>query len=594
MKQFWNSYITNNHHFTPDNPNFQRAYLNNTMLFGLAIVFVFFTYINHYHLFLDNIFYLDIAGLSLTILNIIIFKKNNNIFFSSLISNVGLMCLVLAYAFVLGPSHYALVWFILIPFLNYFLLERFWGTVLYLIFLASNVAMFFYFKNEWTAYGFNLEDVTNLVISSLCMFFLAVFFDNSNKKVNAYLKQSKAIALEANQAKVQFLSKMNREIRTPLNGIIGFTDLLNQTKLDEGQRSYLNNINESSKALHGIINDVLDFSQLENNKIQLEIIQVEIRELLQSTVDMISFSAHQKRLELTLDLDESLPDYFQADPARLKQVLVYLLKNAIKFTEVGKVTLTARFSPVNDYQGRFTFLVKDTGIGISKEMKPKLFEAFSRIEKTNNSKEPGVGLGLTISSMLVAKMGGEIELKSDEGVGSEFYFVLESSYKYKLENDFKGGLSIKKVLLVDSDINNQFILKENFEKWGVELFISKDAKDALIQLQNTLTFDLVVIDNDISNGEGLQTIKDIRDKLNLNAKRLPIILLNSSFVDDNLREECERFAVKYILNKPVSASEFYQYLKNINEESFAQKFKSSNERKNLLKTIFIPRNSFNC
>ncbi|MFY8189024.1 MAG: histidine kinase dimerization/phospho-acceptor domain-containing protein [Flavobacterium sp.] len=318
MKKIWNYYISNNNHFTPDNPDFQRAYLNNTMLLGVTIVFVFFTGLNHYYLNLEGILYLDIAGLSLTIVNILLFKKTNNIFISSLISNLGLMGLVLSYAYVLGPSHYALVWFILIPFLNYFLLERFWGTMLYLLFLASNIGMFLYFRKEWMEYGFNLEDISNLIISSLCMFFLAVFFENSNKRVHAYLNQSKSMALDANQTKVQFLAKMNREIRTPLNGIIGFTDLLQQTNLDKNQKFYLDNVVESSKALHGIINDVLDFSQLEADKIHLEIIQVDTKELLRNTIDMIIFQAHQKKLELILNVDENMPDSFQADPARLK------------------------------------------------------------------------------------------------------------------------------------------------------------------------------------------------------------------------------------------------------------------------------------
>jgi CheY-like chemotaxis protein len=378
---------------------------------------------------------------------------------------------------------------------------------------------------------------------------------------------------------------MNREIRTPLNGIIGFTDLLKQSQLDDQQKIYLNNIVESGTALHGIINDVLDFSQLEADKIHLEVIQVDILDMLRSTIDMVSFYANQKKLELVLNVDENIPDLFQTDPARLKQVLIYLLNNAIKFTEVGKVSLTVKFSPVNDHQGRFTFSVKDTGIGISKEMKPKLFDAFSKSEQATNVSNAGVGLGLTISNKLVGKMGGEIEFKSDEGVGSEFYFVLESSYKFRLKNEVKGNLAIKKVLLIDSDLSNQLILKENFQRWGVELVISKDAKDAIIQLQSSLAFDTVIVENQINNGEGIDTIRTIRDKLNLNSKRLPVILLNSTIVNDGLREECERLEVKYILNKPVSASEFYQYLKNIKEETFTQKFVSSNEKKNKLRSI---------
>lgn len=586
MTQFWTSYVTNKNHFTPDNFNYQRAYLNNTILLSLLVIFLFFTYINHYYLLLDDILYVDIAGVAIVLLNILIFKKTNNVFLSALITNVSLMALVLSYAFILGPSHYSLVWFILIPFLNYFLLKRLWGTLLYLVFLASNVAMFFYFKAEWAEFGFNAEDISNLIISSICMFFLAIFFETSNIKIQEHLIRSKASAHEANMAKVQFLAKMNREIRTPLNGIIGFTDLLNQTKIDEQQKSYLNNINESSKALLGIVNDVLDFSQLESDKFQLENIQAPIHYLLKSVVEINSYNANQKKLDLMLDIGENMPDSFLADPARLKQVLLYLTNNALKFTEQGKVTLSVRFSPVNDHLGRFTFMVKDTGIGIANDLKPKLFEAFSKLEQNkSNNIESGVGLGLNISNKIVSKMGGELELKSEEGVGSEFYFVIETTYKYNSSANQANTLSIKKVMLVDSDISNRIILKENFSKWGVELVIVENAKHAIQLLQDSLTYDTVIIENEITNNEGLETVKIIRDKLNLNAKRLPIILLNSSLVDEDLRESCESLEVKYILNKPVSASEFYQYLKNIKEETYSQKFVSNSEKKNLLRSL---------
>lgn len=587
MTKFWTSYVTNKNHFTPDNFNYQRAFLNNTILISLLVIFIFFTYINHYFLLLDDILYVDIAGVGIVFFNILLFKRTNNVFLSSLVTNISLIALVLSYAFILGPSHYSLVWFILIPFLNYFLLKRLWGTILYLVFLASNVAMFLYFKDEWAQFNFNLEDISNLIISSICMFFLAVFFEASSIKIQEHLISSKAIANEANMAKVHFLARMNREIRTPLNGIIGFTDLINQTKLDDQQKSYLNNINESSKALLGIVNDVLDFSQLESDKFQLENIQVSIHDLIKRVIEINAYNAQQKKLGLVVEIDENMPDTILADPARLKQVLLYLTNNAVKFTDQGKVTLSVKFSPVNDFLGRFTFIVKDTGIGIPQDLKPKLFEAFSKVDHddSSNNAKTGVGLGLNISNKIVSKMGGELEFKSEEGVGSEFYFVIETTYKYDSIVGQSNELSIKKVMLVDSDISNRIILKENFSKWGVELVIVENAKHAIQLLQDSLTYDTVIIENEISNNEGLETIKIIRNKLNLNGKRLPIILLNSSLVDEDLRESCESLEVKYILNKPVSASEFYQYLKNIKEETYSQKIISTTEKKKKLQTL---------
>jgi signal transduction histidine kinase/DNA-binding response OmpR family regulator len=579
MKKFWDSYVTNSHYFTAENEDYQRAYLYNSFLVSLVLVLGIFTYINHYYFYRYNLFYLDISGIGLALFSIILFKKTNNVFLSAFISNLGLMILVLAYEFILGPSHYAFVWFLLVPFLNYFLLKKLWGTILYMFFLVSNVAMFLYFKTAWEKLNFNYEDISNLIISSLFVFLLSIFFDISSKNIYKSLLNYEANARAANKSKVQFLAKMNREIRTPLNGIIGFTDLLNQTTIDLQQKGYLDNVNESSKALLGVVNDVLDYSQLEIDKFQLENIQAPIHDLLKSVMEINSYSANQKKIESVLEIGENMPDSFQADPARLKQILLYLTNNAVKFTDQGKVTLSVKFSPTNDYLGRFTFSVKDTGIGIAENLKPRLFDSLP-----SNSKI-GVGLGLNISSKIVSKMGGELEFKSEEGVGSDFYFVIETSYKYNMNSNQSNTLSIKKVMLLDSDLNNRIILQENFHKWGVELVVVDNSKHAIQLLQESLSYDTVIIENEITKNEGLETIKIIRNKLNLNAKRLPIILLNSSLVDEDLRQSCENLEVKYILNKPVSASEFYQYLKNIKEETYSQKFVSSTQKKNLLKSI---------
>jgi len=244
------------------------------------------------------------------------------------------------------------------------------------------------------------------------------------------LKKAKEEALLASKVKSEFLAKMTHELRNPLNAIMGFTEVLNFTNLDTQQKEYINYIQEASKLLLEMVNDVLDFSKIEAGKMTLKEEIIEFKRLLENTVDIIKIMAEKKSLRFIKNFQPDLPAYIEVDQLRLKQVLLNLLSNAIKFTEKGEVELSVKFKEsYNKEDGFFTFSVRDTGIGIKEEDKNKLFKAFTQVDNTLTRKFGGTGLGLVISNFIVEKMGGNIQFESEYNKGSNFYFTIKLKYR---------------------------------------------------------------------------------------------------------------------------------------------------------------------
>jgi len=244
------------------------------------------------------------------------------------------------------------------------------------------------------------------------------------------LKKAKEEALLASKVKSEFLAKMTHELRNPLNAIMGFTEVLNFTNLDTQQKEYINYIQEASKLLLEMVNDVLDFSKIEAGKMTLKEEVIEFKKLLENTVDIIKIMAEKKSLRFIKNFQPDLPAYIEVDQLRLKQVLLNLLSNAIKFTEKGEVELSVKFKEsYNKEDGFFTFSVRDTGIGIKEEDKNKLFKAFTQVDNTLTRKFGGTGLGLVISNFIIEKMGGNIQFESEYGKGSNFYFTIKLKYR---------------------------------------------------------------------------------------------------------------------------------------------------------------------
>jgi PAS domain S-box-containing protein len=241
------------------------------------------------------------------------------------------------------------------------------------------------------------------------------------------LREESQKAQAANRAKSEFLANMSHEIRTPLNGIIGFTDLILNTPLSPIQSEYARHVGTSGHALLSIINDVLDLAKIEAGKLDLEYIPTDLVALMQSALDIIRYPAQQKGIALHFEMPDGMPQVAVMDPVRLRQILINLLSNAVKFTLHGEVTLQVDFLRLNRGRGRYTFSVRDTGIGITPEQQRKLFQAFSQADSTTTRKFGGTGLGLTISNLLAQKMGGQIQVESQYGVGSRFYFSIEAA-----------------------------------------------------------------------------------------------------------------------------------------------------------------------
>ncbi len=409
------------------------------------------------------------------------------------------------------------------------------------------------------------------------------------KNMEDALVTAKETAETASRAKSDFLASMSHEIRTPLNGVIGYTDLLLQTSLDDIQKQYAESANIAGKALLDIINDILDFSKIEAGKLELDLIDANLTELAEQTADIIKFHAERKGLELLLDIPPDMPAVVKIDPVRLKQVLINIISNAVKFTEKGEVELKIIFTPEggeNKFnnvinKGRFDFFVRDTGIGITAEQQKKLFKAFIQADNSITRKFGGTGLGLTISNLLVEKMGGTIKIKSEYAKGSTFYFSIEADYiKDGAAQELHSLIPVKKVLIIDDNENNRIILEHNLRHAGIDCTSCDNGLSAL-QILETTPFDLIIADYNMPYLNGLETIKMVREKLGLTPDIIPAILLHSSTDDHLIRAECKKLGIDFNLSKPVKARELFHYLKNIRSKEKIQQSLPADDNENI-------------
>lgn len=397
----------------------------------------------------------------------------------------------------------------------------------------------------------------------------------SKVQIEKELIEAKNIAESASKAKTEFLSNMSHEIRTPLNGVIGFTELLKNTPLNNLQQEYLSNAITSANSLLGIISDILDFSKIEAGKLELELIKTDLINLIENSSDIIKIHAAKKRLELLLNIQPNAPRFAVVDPVRLKQIIVNLLNNAVKFTPIGEVELGLSFEAIDHKKGLFTFSVRDTGIGISEKERLKLFKAFSQADTSTNRRYGGTGLGLVISNSLAKQMGSVIGFKSEEGVGTVFQFTLETEYETEETFDIKSIDDIKRILIVDDNQNNRTILKHTLNYWGIESEEAENGIDAIKILENNDSFDAMIIDFHMPYINGIDTIKLIQKSKEISALKESIILLHSSSDDQITQEGVQDLNIRFTLTKPVKPNELFFYLKNIKKSKDTSKWKSN-------------------
>ena len=385
----------------------------------------------------------------------------------------------------------------------------------------------------------------------------------SKVQIEKELIEAKNIAESANKAKTEFLSNMSHEIRTPLNGVIGFTELLKNTPLNSIQQEYLSNAITSANSLLGIISDILDFSKIEAGKLDLEFIKTDLINLVESASDIIKIHASKKNIELLLNIQPDTPRYAVVDPVRLKQILVNLLNNAVKFTPFGEVELGLTFEKINDTKGYFTFVVRDTGIGINEMESKKLFKAFSQADTSTTRRYGGTGLGLVISNSLANQMGSNIQFESEEGVGTVFQFTIDT--QFETEETFHNDRieNLKRDLIVDDNQNNRIILKHALEYWGVESLEADSGLEAIKIIELEKPFDAFIIDYHMPYINGIDTIKLIQKNRNYNPNQQSIILLHSSSDEQINQEGVQDLNVRFTLTKPVKPNELFFYLKNL-------------------------------
>ena len=399
------------------------------------------------------------------------------------------------------------------------------------------------------------------------IFSLMITLDiREKRRTEIELECARDSALEASIAKSQFLSTMSHEIRTPMNAIIGMADLLWETPLTTEQEKYIRVFRTAGENLLGIINDILDISKIEAGYLELEETDFDLEELIGKTCDVLSLRAHEKGIELAYYINSDVQTRLIGDPGRLKQIVINLIGNAIKFTEKGEIVLEIATNKADHMSHTIekvglVFTIRDTGIGIPEESMQQIFEQFTQVDASTTRKYGGTGLGLAICKRLVEKMNGEMQISSKLGLGSTFKFTAEFSRQAfpKVKVTAPAHISNQKILIVDDNDTNRLILKKMLAAWGSEAQEAESGKAAICELEAAnkagVPYTLLLLDGMMPEMDGFQVAEYI--KMNCSMLSLTIMMLTSDCRNNEIAR-CDELGIASYLIKPIKRTELFE------------------------------------